>query len=292
MAKRRLTYKGGGISDYDTVSTSSYTPSTFTVTTVTSTDVYEPEFSFYIPNSEFYINTPGVSVSDVTKSVTNFNDGIFYLLNKNNFPIYYNSLDTLTPVVSVVTTNNETRKTNSFNPVGKIRASFIESNNKIITVTKDIPNITTDEIYTYVPYTILYKGNRLGQLVLRILSVYYNNPGIAVFPFESVPFAAAYISENVGDLAKLYYGKTIKSPNKNVGTIDFKFNFQYFDTNPLIPETNPTVKYQEVVISLNTVNTGYVPTAISLSQSAPSTGGYTPPPTDTSAPSSSAGISV
>lgn len=283
MAKRRITLKGGGglssIPPPSSYTTTPYVPPTYTVTTVVSTTIYEPEFNFYIPNSEFYINTPAVSVADVSKSATNFNDGIFYFMNKNNVPIYYNTLDITSANVSadIVASNNQTRKKSVFKPTSKIRASFIESFNKVITVTKDTENITSDEVYTYVPFIVLYKGNRLGQIILRILNIYYNNPGITVFPFESIPFAAAYISENVGNLAKLYYGKTIKTPNKNVGTIDFTFNFQYYDSNPFIVGSNPTVKYQPIVISLNTVNTGYVASAISLSLAAPSTGGYTPP---------------
>lgn len=290
MAKRRLTLKGG-VYDPSTSTAAPFSPSTYTVTTVESTTVYEPEFNFYIPNSEFYINTPGVSVADVSKSATNFNDGVFYFLNKNNTPIYYKTIDITAPIVSldIVASNNQTRTKSVFNPVAKIRASFIESANKVILVDKDDANISTDDVYTYIPYTVSYRGNRLGQIVLRILSIYYNNPGIMVLPFESVPFAAAYISENVGQLSKLYYGKTVKSLNKNVGTIDFTFNFQYYVENPLIPDTNPLVKYQPIVISLNTVNTGYLPSAISLSLTRPSTGGFTPSAAPTDIVAASAG---
>jgi hypothetical protein len=297
MAKRRISFKGGvstTVPSGESYSPAVYTPTTYTVTTVVSTNVYEPEFNFYIPNSEFYINTPAVSVADVSKSATNFNDGVFYFMNKNNTPIYYNTIDITAPTITtdIVATNNQTRRNSVFNPVAKIRASFIDSANKVVSVNKDVENITTDEVYTYVPYTVLYRGNRLGQIVLRILSIYYNNSGIVVYPFESVPFAAAYVSENVGQLAKLYYGKTIKSLNKNVGTIDFIFNFQYYTENPLVPETNPSIKYQPIVISINTVNTGYVPSAISLSLTRPPTGGFTPAPATYLVATASPGVSV
>lgn len=280
MAKRRLKLLPPSSSSSSSYAPSStYVPSTYTVTTVVSTTIYEPEFSFYIPNSEFYINTPAVSVSDITKSRTNFNDSIFYFLNKNNVPLYYKSIDITQPTITndIVSSNAQIANRSVFNPVGKIRASFVKSSNKVIDVIKDETLITTDEAYTYIPFIVSYKGNRLGQIILRVLNIYYNNPGIMVYPFESIPFAASYVSDNVGDLDKLYFGKTVKSLNKNLGTIDFTFYFQYYDVNPFDTTKTATLKYQPVVISLNTVNTGYVPSTINLASSPPPTGGYTPP---------------
>ena len=62
---------GGGIAD---------APLFYTVTSVLSTPINDPEFSFYIPNSEFYINTPGISISDNKKSVSNFCINVIFLL--------------------------------------------------------------------------------------------------------------------------------------------------------------------------------------------------------------------
>lgn len=311
MAKRRLTYKGGGsvsgagsggststtssggttlsgggtggltggYGGYGGGSVTSYIPLSYTVTTVVSTPINEPEFSFYIPNSEFYINTPAISVANVAKSRTNFNDGVFYFMNKNNTPVYYKdfvlgSTSTQKSTSTTVTTASKS----IFNPSANIRASFIKSSDKVVDISINTTNITNDDVYTYIPYNISYKGNNLGILSIRILNTFYNNPGITVFPFESVGFAASFIGLNIGNLSKLYYGKTIKSLDKNVGTIDFTFNFEYYITKPLNSTTTPDVYTQPMVISINFVNTGYVPSVISLSTTPPPTGGgYTPP---------------
>lgn len=310
MAKRRLTHKGGGsVSAGSGGSTSTYSgggvlsgggtggltgggiggltggfgstalpPTEYTVTTVVSTPINEPEFSFYIPNSEFYINTPAISVADVAKSRTNFNDGVFYFMNKNNTPVYYKDfvLGSATPKIASTTTLQSSKSI--FNPSAVIRASFVKSSDKAVDITIDTDNITNDDVYTYIPYNVIYKGNPLGILSIRILNKIYNNPGISIFPFESIGFAASFVGLNTGSLSKLYYGRTIKSLDKNVGTIDFTFNFEYYVTNPLNSELTPNVLTQPMVISINFVNTGYVPSVISLSTTPPPTGGgYIPP---------------
>ena len=270
-----------------------FIPLTYTVTTVVSTPINEPEFSFYIPNSEFYINTPAISVADVSKSRTNFKDGVFYFLNKNNTPVYYKDF-----VLGTVSTQNSgsatlTTPTKSiFNPSASIRASFIKSSDKVVTVSINTVNITNDDVYTYIPYNISYKGYDLGLLSIRILNTFYNNPGIAVFPFESVGFSASFIGNNTGNLSKLYYGKTIKSLDKNVGTIDFAFNFEYYITNPLNSVTTPDVYIQPMIISVNFVNTGYVASVINLSTPPPSTGGGYTPLVYSGPPSTTAGTAV
>lgn len=286
MAKRRISI--GGVPGTSTgaglgvgVGVILPTPTDYTVTTAKSIATSEPAFSFYIPNSEFYINTPSISVSDVSKSRTNFNDGVFYFMNKNNTPIYYKDL-----VLGSTTISGLGGLSNSSNNSAFIRASFINSSDKLVTVEIDTVNITNDDMFTYIPYNVKYKGNGLGVLSLRILNTFYNNPGITVFPFESVKFAASFIGLNTGNLSKLYYGRTIKSPDKNVGTIDFTYNFEYYVSNPLKTDTTPDVYVLPMVISVNFVNTGYIPSIISLSTTPPSTGGgYTPSITPPVAPS-------
>jgi hypothetical protein len=275
------TLSGGGTGGL-TVSygggSASYLPLDYTVTTVVSTPINEPEFSFYIPNSEFYINTPAISVANVAKSRTNFNDGVFYFMNKNNTPVYYKDFVLGSVSTKVASTATLQPSKSIFNPSAVIRASFIKSSDKVVDITIDTNNITNDEVYTYIPYNVIYKGNPLGILSIRILNKIYNNPNISIFPFESIGFAASFVGLNTGSLSKLYYGRTIKSLDKNVGTIDFTFNFEYYVTNPLNSQLTPNVLAQPMVISINFVNTGYVPSVISLSTTPPPTGGgYTPP---------------
>ena len=232
---------GGGIAD---------APLFYTVTSVLSTPINDPEFSFYIPNSEFYINTPGISISDNKKSVSNFNDGLFYFLNKTNSPIYYNNF---------LLNNN-----------GKIRASFLNNHEKVINVISSSINVENE--YTYTTYVLSYKNKIIGKLITRILNVWYNKERVMLAPFESIDFSIVFVSENVSDLNNLYFGKTNITPDRRIGVIDFSFNFYYYNKNP-INEVSDLIS-ETMVVSINLVNTGYISGVINGDK--PDTGGYNP----------------
>lgn len=272
MAKKRLLFSHGG-GGYSADPPIIAVPLTYTLTTTVQTLVVEPEFDFYIPNNEFYLNIPAVSITAVDKSRTNYNDGIFAVMNRRNQPIYYKN----------ITFNN-----------GVIRGSYIKSDNKNLVVTKI--NTNTDNHYTYEVYSVGYiqiaapivstnssrsvsSVNRaskqiiIGYLTLRYPNNYYNNDGKMIAPFESVPFSATYAVTNVGQLSNQFYGKTITAPNKNVGTLEFNFLVEVYDNNPLNTNITPNVLTTPLVISVNVVNTGYIPTVYNLTLLPPTAGG-------------------
>lgn len=280
MAKRRLVtfHSDGGY--IPTTDPPTYRiPLYYTITTTIQTEVIEPQLDFYIPNNEFYLNIPAVSIASVDKSRTNFNDGSFFVMNKSSKIVYYKNI--------------------TFNH-GLIRASYVKSNNKVLNLTK--VNTNSDATYTYEVYRVGYnissapvlttsiinktvsrsaatKQMIIGYLTLRYLNEYYNNDGKMISPFESIPFAASYSATNVGKLASQYYGKTLVAPNKNVGTLDFSFFVETYDSNPNNDNITPNILKTELVISVNVVNTGYVPSVYNLTLTPPPTGGggYVPP---------------
>lgn len=226
------------------------TPITYKITTTVATPINSPQLDFYIPNSEFFINTPGFSAANVAQSATNFNDGMFYLLNKNSITLYYKD---------IVLIN------------GQIRSGYITAINKIVAINQEL--ISNDETYTYVVYSVKYRGKLLGYLTIRILSHFYEQPGRAIAPFENVRFSASFSAQNVGNLGQVYYGKTGTAPDRNVGTIDVNFFIECWDSNPNDTSKIPNLLKQRVTVSVNIVNTGYIPTVINASRVAPPTGG-------------------
>lgn len=226
------------------------TPITYKITTTVATPINAPQLDFYIPNSEFFINTPGFSAANVAQSATNFNDGMFYLLNKNSTTLYYKDFVLIN---------------------GQIRSGYLTAINKIVTITQELTS--TDETYTYIVYSVKYRGKLLGYLTIRILSHFYDQPGRAIAPFENVRFAASFSAQNVGNLGQVYYGKTGTAPDRNVGTIDVNFFIECWDSNPNDTAKIPNLLKQQVTVSVNIVNTGYVPTVINASRVPPATGG-------------------
>jgi hypothetical protein len=247
-------------------------PTPYTVTTVVQTEINEPVFGFYIPENEFYINIPALSVAINSKSATNFDDCSFSILNKNSVPIYYKDI-----------------VLNS----GVIRGSYVKSSDRNLII--NLNSTTTDDTYTYITYSVQRNlqlksfktatfinsspnSPIIGYLTLRVLNKYYNNTGIIIYPYESVPFSANYIIENVGDLTNQFYGNTNTTPNKKVGTFDFSFLIETYDSDPKNINKIPNILQEELVISVNLVNTGYVPPVYNNLISRPATGGGFAPP--------------
>jgi len=268
---RRISFGGGG----GVLPPSSTLPPTYTMTTTIQTEVIEPQLDFYIPNGEFYMNIPAVSIASVDKSRTNFKEGVFHVMNKSSKIVYYNNI----------------KFNNAF-----IRSSYIKSDSKELGVTKIETN--SDSSYTYDVYMVTYnipttpvltssivertvtrgtatKSLVIGYLTIRYLNEYYNNTGKLISPFESIPFAASYSVTNVGKLVNQYYGKTLVAPNKNVGTLDFNFSVETYDSNPNNDNIIPNLLKTDLVISVNVVNTGYVPSVYNQLLTPPSMGGST-----------------
>lgn len=226
------------------------TPITYKITTTVATPINSPQLDFYIPNSEFYINTPGVSAANMAKSATNFKDGMFYLLNKNSIPLYYKDFVLIN---------------------AQIRSGYLTAVNKIVAVALELTS--EDETYTYLVYSLKYRGKLLGYLTIRILSDFYNQPGRSIAPFEIVRFAGSFSAQNVGNLSQIYYGKTITAPDRSIGVIDINFFIECWDSNPNDTSKIPNLLKQQVTVTVNVVNTGYVPTVVNASRVPPPTGG-------------------
>jgi hypothetical protein len=249
-------------------------PSSYTITTLVQTPISEPVFDFYIPNSEFYLNTPGVSVASVAKSATNIEDGTFNIMNKTNQIIYYKSL----------VFNNAT-----------VRNPNYVSYYKNLTVTKT--NTTYDDNYAYEIYSVSKNEQRtsintqsisslvaptsilIGYLQVRYPIEYYSGSVLKINPFECVPISVNYQVFGVGDLTTQIYGQTTNAPNRKVATFDFNFSVQTYDSDPNSTTSTPNISSQDLVLSINLVNTGYIPPVYNYTFTPPSTGtGYLPAP--------------
>lgn len=192
----------------------------------------QPVFDFLIKNDDFYINTHGVSVTELNKSYTSLSNGEFYVLNKNNKPFYFNGLylssvrmrrENGYPAISMVATLVDTRVVGSF---------------------------------IYEDYFLKFRGQNIGKLTISRLNRFANGGNIMITPFQSVKFYATYSVLNVNNLSLQYYGKSNIAQNKNKGTIDVIFNIRCFTDKEYTNQINETL-----VITINTVNTGFVPTA-------------------------------
>ena len=118
----------------------------------------------YSGDTEFYINTYGVSISENNKSITTFENGLFYILNKNSQSIYFNSLN----ITSIKFRNENAYLSNAL--------AIIQT------------ATTTDETYNYYNYNVNFKGNNIGVLQIRSLLNYSNSSNSVIYPFQSLEF--------------------------------------------------------------------------------------------------------
>ncbi len=186
----------------------------------------QASFDFMIKKEDFYINTHGVSVSDVNKSTTSINDGLFYVLNKNNKPIYFNGIY----LQSVRMRNERTYPTNS------LRISLKES------------EISGN--FLYEKFNLSFRGRDVGELTIGRLSSFSNNNNVLINPFQSIELSVNYRVINPGDLANQYFGKSRSDLNKTKGTIDMVFAIRCFADKNLTQQINDTITF-----SVNVVNT-------------------------------------
>lgn len=186
-----------------------------------------PTFSFVIPKTGFYINTPALSVSVTTDKFESIEkDGVFNILNTNTQLIYFNDIT----FVRARTRDSELRS----------RLNFI----KVL-----LTNTYETETKFYQEYTVTINGLTTGKLtIVTDLGVIGSNKPIV--PLTKLPFSAFYEVQNLGVLNKHYYGKTTNNPLKRVGIIDFTFNLKAYVDKELTKTIN-----EDIVISTILVNT-------------------------------------
>ena len=51
-----------------------------------------PIFDFYIPETDFFVNIPSISITEGNKSISLIQDGKINLINKNNTPTYFKQI--------------------------------------------------------------------------------------------------------------------------------------------------------------------------------------------------------
>lgn len=195
----------------------------------------QPVLDFLIKQNDFYINTHGVSVSDITRSYTSRANGLFYVLNKENKPIYFNRI---TPVS--VRFRNE-----SAIPANRLSFVFLKT------------ELNSDETMIFDSYNVKFRSKIIGTFTISRPVKYTNGNNEILTPFQSIEFAATYTVNNVNMLDTQYYGASNINPNRKVGTIDINLNIRCYSDKELTNIITDTL-----TLTVNLVNTGYVPQAL------------------------------
>ena len=182
----------------------------------------QPVFEFMLTNEDdnFYINTHGVSI--INDSFTDFENGKFYILNKNSIPIYFNSIE-----ISGIKLRDDSLSTTSI-----VKNNTISDGNFIIDI-----------------FTVNINNIDVGELEIRRLNKFENNKNVFINPFQSVEFSAKYKVKNVNNLNQNYFGRTNKSPNRKKGMVDIDLRIKCYGNRDLTREINDTI-----TISFNTIN--------------------------------------
>jgi hypothetical protein len=182
----------------------------------------QPVFEFMLTNEDdnFYINTHGVSI--INDSFTDFENGKFYILNKNSIPIYFNSIE-----ISGIKLRDDSLSTTSI-----VKNNTISDGNFIIDI-----------------FTVNINNIDVGELEIRRLNKFENNKNVFINPFQSVEFSAKYKVKNVNNLNQNYFGRTNKSPNRKKGMVDIDLRIKCYGNSDLTREINDTI-----TISFNTIN--------------------------------------
>lgn len=195
----------------------------------------QPFFDFMIQHDDFYINTHGVSVTDINRAHTKLIDGLFHVLNKNSQPIVYSSL-----TVSSIRFRNE----NAI-PATTLKISFNKT------------TYSADNLYRFDTYNVLFRSNIIGILTIRTKTKFENNNNVVLTPFQSIEFGASYAVSNVNLLDVQYYGASNVQPDKRTGTIDINLTIKSFTD---LEMTNAV--YETMTLTVNVINTGYVAAAL------------------------------
>jgi hypothetical protein len=186
----------------------------------------QPVFSFRIEESEFYINTHGLSVTDDTKSTSPDTDNFVYIMNKQSSAIYVNSL-----TLSSLTFRNRNGELNT-------------------TLKAVLDSVTEDEFYEYHTYNIYFRSNLIGVLILNIQIDYKNGTNKILYPYQSYKVGVQYIVKNVNNLNYQYYGKTNLVPNKKSGVIDINCKINTYSDSGLT-----TLLNNDLTLSVNLIKT-------------------------------------
>jgi hypothetical protein len=186
----------------------------------------QPTFSFRIEDSDFYINTHGLSVTDSTKAVSPDTDNFVYIMNKQTTPVYVSGVS-----LSSLTFRNRD---------GELNTS--------LKVTLD--SITEDDDYQYQTYNVYFRSNLIGNLILKTEIKYKNGSDKTLYPFQSYKIGARYIVRNVNNLNYQYYGKTKLAPNKKNGIIDINCKINIYTDSGLT-----TLLTNDLTFSVNLINT-------------------------------------
>jgi hypothetical protein len=208
----------------------------------------QPVFDFMVQYDDFYINTHGVSVTEYAKSYTPLSSGKFHILNKTNQPFVFNSIN-----VSSIKFRNE-----SAIPASALKISFLET----------VYNKTLTERYD--KYNVSFRSKVIGSFTLSRKTKYDNNANFVLNPFSSIEFGATYSVINLNQLDVQYYGASNINPDSKRGTIDIALTIKTFTD---LAMTNAV--YESVTITVNLVNTGYVPAAVAPTSGTSGTSGST-----------------
>jgi hypothetical protein len=190
----------------------------------------QPEFDFMLSKDEFYINTPGVSVTEPSKSYTTYSEGIFYILNRNTSPIYFGDIQL---------TSIKFRDENGY-PANAISFSF--SSDRMV------------RQIVYSDYDVFFSGNKIGVFTIARNSKYLSKNKSVIYPFQSVEMSAMYRVFNIKNSKIQYFGKSNLNKDKKLGILDLELSITcYSDVNESIT-INDTM-----ITTLKLVNTGYMP---------------------------------
>jgi hypothetical protein len=184
-----------------------------------------------IQNSDFYVNTYGLSVTEQAKSASALNDGLFYILNKNSTNTYFGGVQ----VVSV-----KFRSENAYRST-TLKISYSGS--------------TTDDVYRYDNYILYFRGAEIGLLTINTPIKYNPSNNTVLYPFQSIEMGATYTVLNVNKINLQYYGYSKINNTKSRGIIDIALNI-----NTYANSNQTTLLTDTMNISLNLINTGYVST--------------------------------
>lgn len=191
----------------------------------------QPVFNFRINSSDFYINTYGFSMTEVDKSESLLSDGIFYVLNKNNNPLYFNN----------------------------IQAASIKFRNENgypgTSLTLVYSGKTYDDVYRYDNYAVRFKGSDIGLLTVNVPVKYDTNNHTILYPFQSIEMGMTYRVLNVNKVGIQYYGYSKTNPKRTKGIFDISFNITSFTGSDLATTVTDTM-----VVSICAIYSKYVPT--------------------------------
>lgn len=188
----------------------------------------QPTFNFMVNQSDFYINTHGLSVTDSTKSASPNTNNFVYVMNQQQNPVYVSGVS----ISSIVFRQS------------KVQLSSIL--NLSITPT----TVTYDDNYEYHNYNVYYRGNLIGILVLNIDLNYKNGSNTVLYPFQSYRIGAQYTVQNVNNLNVQYFGASKLTPDATNGIIDINCSLNVFTDS-----TMTTLSTTNLVLSLNLIKT-------------------------------------